>query len=31
MVDEMIAYDVDRAKRHLLLERKGFQVNTVKE
>lgn len=31
MVDEMIAYDVDQAKRHLLLERKGFQVNTVKE
>ncbi len=31
MVDEMITHDVDQAKRHLLLERKGFQVNTIKE
>lgn len=31
MIAEMMDYDLDQARRHALLERKGFAVNTAKE
>ena len=31
MVEEMVAYDLDQAKRHSLLKQKGFNVNVSKE
>lgn len=31
MIAEMMAHDLDQARRHALLERQGFAVNTAKE
>ena len=31
MVEEMVAYDLDQAKRHSLLKQQGFNVNVSKE
>lgn len=31
MIQEMVAHDLDQAKRHALLEREGFNVNVSRE
>jgi GDPmannose 4,6-dehydratase len=31
MIEEMVAYDLDQAKRHSLLKQSGFEVNVYKE